>query len=144
MTKHEKNVDSVNIIPGTDVSYIDCRVLPEYSLDDVMKDVKEIAKSEQFKDVGIGIEQFNRQDSAPVTDYNSEIVKLLDSAIMDLRGTKTTKIGVGGGTCAAFSRKKGIQSVVWGTQDEMAHQPNEYTDISKILSDAKVYAYLFL
>ena len=38
-TKHEKNVDNVNTIPGTDVFYFDCRVLPEYNLDDVLKTI---------------------------------------------------------------------------------------------------------
>ncbi len=41
-TKREKNVDNVNTIPGLDVSYMDCRILPEYDLEEVMKVVKDV------------------------------------------------------------------------------------------------------
>ncbi|EQD34159.1 diaminopimelate aminotransferase, partial [mine drainage metagenome] len=58
MTKHEKNTDSVNIIPGLDVSYIDCRVLPRYSLDSVLDDLRAIAALPEFSDVKIDIEAF--------------------------------------------------------------------------------------
>ncbi len=140
MTKHEKNVDSVNIIPGTDISYMDCRILPEYKVDDVLRDVIELSKSGEFDGVQIKIEEFNREDPAPATDPDSEIVKLVAFAIEELRGIKPGTVGIGGGTVAAFTRKAGMQTAVWGTGGEMAHQPNEYVDIKDVLSDAKVFA----
>ncbi|MEM0143010.1 MAG: M20 family metallo-hydrolase, partial [Candidatus Parvarchaeum sp.] len=36
LTKHELNVESINIVPGKEVSYMDCRVLPNYSLDEIL------------------------------------------------------------------------------------------------------------
>ena len=144
MTKHEKNVDSTNIIPGTDVSYIDCRVLPEYALDDVVADVNAIAKSSMFKDVRIEVEPIVKQDSAPLTSEDAEIVKLMKTALKDLRNLDAKMIGIGGGTVAAFPRRKGIPAVVWETYDEVAHQPNEYSKIADMMNDAKILAYIFL
>ncbi len=144
MTKHEKNVDSINIIPGVDVSYIDSRVLPDYSLDEVIADVKSIASREEFRDVGIEIEPVNREDAAPVTSPDSEIVKLLSGVLKELRGIEPKTHGVGGGTCAAFPRKAGMQAAVWETVNDTEHRPNEYIEIKNMVDDAKVFARLYL
>ncbi|EQD47839.1 Peptidase M20, partial [mine drainage metagenome] len=48
-------------------------------------------------------------------------------------------VGIGGGTCAAFFRKKGMNAVVWSKKPDIAHQPNEYAMLSDILLDAKVF-----
>jgi succinyl-diaminopimelate desuccinylase len=144
MTKHEKNVDSINIIPGIEVSYMDCRILPEYNIDHIISDIKTLAASEKFEDVRIDVAEILKDEPAPITDPNSEIVKLLGSAIKDLRGKKVETVGIGGGTCAAFPRRAGMQAVVWSTGPETAHSPNEYTDINDIINDAKVFAYMLL
>ncbi len=144
MTKHEKNVDSTNILPGKDVAYIDCRVLPDYKLDEVLSDVKEIAAKEEFRQVKIEIDIVNREDPAPLTDKDSQIVKMLSEALVDLHGIDAKLVGIGGGTCAAFPRKAGMQAAVWSTIEEIAHQPNEFAKISDMVSDAKILAYIFV
>ncbi|PJB88891.1 diaminopimelate aminotransferase, partial [Candidatus Peregrinibacteria bacterium CG_4_9_14_0_8_um_filter_44_15] len=35
-TKKEANVENINTIPGDDIFYFDCRILPDYNVDDVM------------------------------------------------------------------------------------------------------------
>ncbi|MGC8538035.1 MAG: M20 family metallo-hydrolase [Candidatus Micrarchaeia archaeon] len=140
MTKHEKNTDSVNIIPGLDVSYIDCRVLPEYSIDSVLGDLKALAASKDFSDVKIDIEAFNREDAAEPTPADSEIAKLTARSVKTIAGVEPRMVGIGGGTCAAFFRKKGMPAVVWSKKFDIAHQPNEYALLSDILLDAKVFA----
>lgn len=140
MTKHEKNVDSVNIIPGTDVSYIDCRVLPEYSLNDVIKDVK-LAISE-FPGVYVEVEAVIRNDAPKPTDKNSDIAKELLNALRELRKIKPKLVGIGGGTCASLFRELDIPAIAWSTQEPIAHQPNEYAVIDNIIDDAKVFAYM--
>ncbi len=144
MTKHEKNVDSINIIPGKEVAYIDCRVLPEYKLDDVLNDVRKVAAGKEFGQVKIEIETANREDPAPITGKNSEIVRLLSKALKELRGIDTELIGIGGGTVAAFARKAGMPAAVWATLQNNAHQPNEFLKISDMVNDAKVFAYICL
>ncbi|MEM0154761.1 MAG: M20 family metallo-hydrolase, partial [Methanothrix sp.] len=144
-TKREKNVDSVNIVPGSDIFYFDCRVLPTYKLDDVLNDVKNICSTDEFKKVKIDIETFSREDPAQPTSMDSEVVKLLLSSIKELRGIDAKPMGVGGGTCAAFFRHKGFPSVAWGTEfEDMAHQPNEYCRIDDMVNDAKVFAHMCL
>lgn len=144
MTKHEANVSSVNIAPGVDVSYIDCRILPRYNSDDVLNDMRSIASGKEFSNVKIDVEEFVRVDSAPSTSPDAEIVRLLDEKILKLRGIKTVKKGVGGGTCAAFPRARGMQAAVWSTEEDVAHQPNEYARINDLVEDSKVFANLFI
>ncbi len=144
MTKHEKNVDSINIIPGLDVSYIDCRVLPEYSLDDVIAELRDLAASDKFKDANIDVEVFNREDSAEPTDMNSEVVRATINSVRKVLGIEPKTVGIGGGTCAAFFRKKGMPAVVWCKKPDLAHQPNEYTLLSDTIIDAKVFANMFI
>ena len=43
-TRKDKNVDAVNIVPGEDVLYFDCRILPQYNLDEVLKDIEKIKR----------------------------------------------------------------------------------------------------
>lgn len=139
MTKHEKNVDSVNIIPGKEVFYIDCRVLPNYRLDDVISDLEQLAKADKFKNVKINIEIFNRNDPAPITEKDSKIVKILSKKINEVLNVEPKTIGIGGGTCAAFFREKNMKTVVWSKQVGTEHQPNEYTNISDIISNIEVF-----
>lgn len=144
MTKHEKNVDSTNIMPGKDVFYIDCRVLPEYDVNEITKDLRELAKRPEFKKVKIDVEEFMKQEAAPPTREDSAIAKMLENSLLSVRGIKAKKIGIGGGTCAAFVRRAGYDSVVYGTQDDVAHQPNEYVVLNNIINDAKTVAQLFV
>ncbi|MDE1860121.1 MAG: M20 family metallo-hydrolase [Candidatus Micrarchaeota archaeon] len=143
MTKHEKNVDSVNIIPGVDVSYIDCRILPRYKIDEIIADVRSIAKRDEFSGVQIEVEQFAREDPAMATSADAEVVRLLEDSIFKLRHMRPKKIGIGGNTVALFPRKLGMQAVAWSTGDDIAHQPNEYVVIDNLVEDTKVLAHLF-
>jgi succinyl-diaminopimelate desuccinylase len=142
-TKKEKNVDSVNIVPGEDVSYFDCRILPQYSLDEVLNDIGKITATYQSKTgAKIRLELLQKQASAPIADINSGLVPLLKEVLHKARGSEASIGGVGGGTCAAFFRNAGIPAVVWSTIDEVPHQPDEYAKIANIVADAKVYALL--
>ena len=144
MTKHERGVESINIIPGMETAYIDCRVLPEYGLDGVIADVMEIASGKDFSAVKITVDTVNRSDAAKETDKGSEIASMLHGALADLRGIDAGFTGIGGGTCAAFPRKADYNAVVWSTLHEVAHQPNEFASVNDMLGDSKVFAYLCL
>lgn len=143
MTKHEKNVDNVNIIPGTEVSYIDCRILPRYSTRGVLNDIKKIARGKKFRKVKIAIEIVDMEE-APPTSRNAEIVVSLKRALRELRGINARCIGVGGGSVAKPIRNLGMPVAAWCTENDMAHRPNEYADIDFMVEDAKVFAYLCL
>jgi len=143
-TKKEPNVANVNTIPGEDVFHMDCRVLPEIDLDDVMKTIKKVAKEvEKETGVKINFEDVKKNKAPQATSVDSPIVMNLLKALKDSRKINAKPIGIGGGTCAAYFREKGLPAAVWETNDELAHEPNEYCKISNMIEDAKVMARLF-
>lgn len=143
-TKKEPNVPNVNTIPGEDVFHMDCRVLPEIDLEEVMKSINKVAR-EVEKETGAKIvfEDIRLGKAPKATPSDSPIVKNLQKALKDIRGIHAEPMGIGGGTCAAIFREKGIPAAVWETNDELAHEPNEYCKVANLVADAKVMARLF-
>ncbi|MCL4332870.1 MAG: M20 family metallo-hydrolase [Candidatus Thermoplasmatota archaeon] len=140
-TKHEANVANVNTVPGLDVFYIDCRVLPKYDLDLILDDLHKLAREfENTSEAKIDITPVQKEQSSPGTDVNSEVVKLLLASIEKVTRKEPRAIGIGGGTCAAYFRKAGMDAVAWSTTvEEVAHQPNEYAIMDNIVSDMSVF-----
>ena len=144
-TKMEANVPNINTIPGRDVFYLDCRILPQYQVDDIIGFAKEKADDVASElDLSITIEPVYRQDAINPTAEDAPVVKTLIAAIKGVTGLDATPMGIGGGTVAAFFRKAGLPAAVWMTTPDSAHQPNEYCLISNIMNDAKVFASLYL
>ena len=139
-TKKEANVPNVNTIPGDDVFYVDCRILPSYDVNEVLKEMQKRA-SEVEKKYGVDIKfEYDEPEVSPATPKDAKIVSLLSSAVKKVKGIETSTIGIGGGTVAACLRAKGFNAVVWSSLDDSCHQPNEYAFIKNIVSDAKVMA----
>ena len=144
-TKIEANVPNVNTIPGKDVFYLDCRVLPVYEIDKILKTVREIAdKICSELNLNVTIETVNREDASNPTPSDAPVVKALTRAIKKVRGVDASTMGIGGGTVAAFFRRAGFNAAVWSTCLDIAHQPNEYCRITDIIDDTKVFASIFL
>ncbi|MFW5731467.1 MAG: M20 family metallo-hydrolase [Desulfonatronovibrionaceae bacterium] len=142
-TKKEANVPNINTIPGHDVFYLDCRVLPNYDLEDVVEQVqktgREIEKDHQVK---VSVETVLREQAAPFTDPSCEIVTSLSRAVREVCNVDPVPQGIGGGTVAAFLRHRSCNAVVWSTLFGTAHQPNECSSITNTLNDAAVMALL--
>jgi succinyl-diaminopimelate desuccinylase len=144
-TKKEANVPNINTIPGEDVIYFDCRVLPVYKIDDVIKSIKAIARETEKKfKVKIEITMAQKEKAAPPTDPKSPVATAITTAVKELRRKTPKTIGIGGGTVAKYLREAGFPCVVWATLDEQAHRPDEYARIPHILADAKVFAHVAL
>ncbi|MEM0163421.1 MAG: M20 family metallo-hydrolase [Thermoplasmata archaeon] len=144
-TKREKNVDNVNTIPGTDVSYYDCRILPTYNIDDVLKVFEEkISKFKKKYQIEIESEILQKSVAPQPTDKNSEIVQTLLRVLKEERNIDGKLVGIGGGTCAAFFRANGNQSVVWSTLDDVEHSPNEYCRLENLEKDILVFTKLLI
>ena len=140
-TRKEENVGNVNTIPGRDVTYFDCRILPCYKIDDVLRRIKEVGEAfERIYGAKVRVEVVQKAEAPPPTDPNSEVVVKLKEAIKRVRGIEARVGGIGGGTFAAAFRKRGYNAAAWCTVDKTAHQPNEYCKISNLLADAKVFA----
>ncbi len=140
-TKHEKNVDNVNTIPGRDVFYMDCRILPDIDIDNVIDEVNlQIVNFEQTHSSRIRLELVQKEQAAVPTSPDSEVAVKLAEALRK-RGEEPKLYGIGGGTCAAFFRRKGMSAVVWSTTiPEVAHQADEYCELDHILKDADTFS----
>jgi succinyl-diaminopimelate desuccinylase len=142
-TKKEANVPNVNTIPGDDIFYVDCRILPQYSIEEVMQEVRDIADGVE-KEFGVKIEisLAQKDQAAPPTPADAPVVKALQSAIKDVYKIKAKPMGIGGGTVAAIFRRAGFKAAVWSKIEDMAHQPNEFCYIDNLVNDAKVFAHI--
>ncbi|MBW2277183.1 MAG: M20 family metallo-hydrolase [Deltaproteobacteria bacterium] len=144
-TKKEANVPNVNTIPGEDVFCYDCRVLPDYPLADVEAKIDEICKSvAQEYGVEVKFEFIQKEEAAPATSKDAAVVGLVRDAVREVHGVEARVIGIGGGTVAAFLRRKGLPCVVWSTMEETMHGPDENALISNMIKDAKVIAHIAL
>jgi succinyl-diaminopimelate desuccinylase len=144
-TKKEANVPNINTIPGRDVFYLDCRVLPEYDLAEVKAKIAEIAGEVARRfEVTLKIEPVQEMQSAPPTSPKAPVVKALVQAVKEVYGRDAKPQGIGGGTVAAFFRQAGLPAAVWMTVSQTAHQPNEFCSLNNLVGDAQVLAHVFL
>jgi len=140
-TKKESNVPNVNTLPGEDVFYMDCRVMPCYPLADVKAEMRRLADEVEKKfGVKVSFEPQQEAQAAPPTDPKAPIVLALKKAIKEVLGVKPKAYGIGGGTVAAFFRRLNLPVVVYARLNETAHMPNEYCVIEHMMGDAKVFA----
>jgi len=144
-TRKEANVPNINTIPGKNVFYLDCRVLPDYDLAQVTERVRAMGAEAAAKfGVTLEVEPVQTLPSAPPTSPEAPVVKALERAVREVYGREATPQGIGGGTVAAFFRQAGLPAAVWMTANDCAHQPNEFCFLSHLLGDAKVLAHVCL
>lgn len=144
-TRKEANVPNINTIPGEDVFYLDCRVLPEYPLEEVLAEIGQHARAvEEATGVKVEISEVQRGEAPPPTAPDAPVVVALQRALKELRDIEARPIGVGGGTVAAFLRRLGLPAACWSTTAEVAHQPDEFCVIDHMVADAQVFAHLLL
>ena len=142
-TKHEANVESVNIIPGEDIFYVDCRIIPYYSLDEFFDECNKICDDIE-KEYGVKINySLVQKVESKKTPEDASIVKILSNTIKETHNQDTKIIGISGGTVAGHLRRNGIDCVVWSTLDSMAHNPNEYCIIKNMIKDSITLAMIF-
>ncbi len=144
-TRREANVPNVNSIPGEDISYYDCRIMPQYDPYEVLDHIRMRANDFGAKHhvrFEITTEQMER--AAPPTSADHPIVKMIAKAVKEVYGVDATAQGIGGGTCAAILRRAGYPSAVWGKMEDCAHMPDEFAPIENYIGDAKVFARIFM
>lgn len=144
-TKKEANFASVNTIPGEDTFYMDCRVLPQYDLAEVMAEIQRIADriGRRFQ-VSIDIHPIQKVQATAPTPVNAVVVDALKKAIRNVYQVRGKTVGVGAGTVAAVFRRYGYEAAVWSRIHYKAHQPNECCLIDNMVGDAKVFAHVML
>ncbi len=144
-TKKDSNVPNINTIPGEDIFYMDSRILPKYTIEEVEEKIKEMKDrvEDEFK-VKIAIDEDQKAPAAPPTPADAAVVLALKKSIKAVYGKEGEAVGIGGGTVAALFRRADFEAACWAKLDETAHQPNEYCIIDNMLGDAKVFAHVFL
>jgi len=143
-TKKEANVPNVNTIPGDDVFYVDCRILPAENLDEVYGRIRAAAREVEEKyGVSVSFETVQRE-SSPATPASSPLVARLTGAVKEVYGVAARSVGIGGGTVGAYLRRAGVDTAVWSRIAHQAHMPNEYCVVDHMAGDAKVMALLML
>ncbi|MDP3183160.1 MAG: M20 family metallo-hydrolase [Desulfobaccales bacterium] len=144
-TQKEANVPNINTIPGRDVFYLDCRVLPDYDLALVKERVLALGEEAARRfGVTLKVEPVQELPSPRPTDPNAPVVQALKRAIHRVYGREAKPQGIGGGTVAAFFRQQGLPAVVWMTVSHTAHQPNEFCSLKNLLGDARVLSHVML
>ena len=138
------NVSSINIIPGDDISCCDCRIIPEYDVDEILKEVRKRCDIVEKK-YGVKIEFETRQkEQSPATPVTAPIVQKLSKVLKEVHGVTARTIGIGGGTVGAILRCIGCDAAIWSSLDEVCHSPNEYCVIESMIRDSETMAALML
>jgi succinyl-diaminopimelate desuccinylase len=144
-TKKEANVPNINTIPGEDVFYMDCRLIPEHNIDQVRKEIEKIAqRTEKKHQVKIVLEEIQKDPACTKTSLDAPVVQCLKKAIKEIYGKKGKPVGIGVRTVASFLRKADYKAACWSKIEETAHQPDEYCMIDNMVGDAKVFAHVLL
>ncbi|MFW5857348.1 MAG: M20 family metallo-hydrolase [Planctomycetota bacterium] len=144
-TRRLANVPNVNTVPGEDVFYLDCRILPVYDPADVLAAAAAIGDAVAAETgATIRCEADVCQVAPPPTSAEAPVVRALAAAVRDVVGVEAEPRGIGGGTVAACFRRRNLPAAVWGSIDQMAHQPNEYCVLAQLVRDAKVFAHVAL
>jgi succinyl-diaminopimelate desuccinylase len=139
-TKVEPGTSSINIIPGKEAFYFDMRIIPEYRTDEVFAEIKQVVSQFQ-KEFGVDVllEPVQKEEATYNTKEGENLTEKFIDIVERRRKLKVRKVGIGGGTCGAFFRREGYDTIIWGTLDEVEHMPNEYAKISNIFGDAEVF-----
>lgn len=140
-TRKDANVPNVNTIPGEDVFYFDCRVLPEISVSAVLDEMKRVAGAiaDRFG-VETSVEEYLVSESPHATPADAPVVVALVQALQEVYGIQARPIGIGGQTVATFFRKRGLPAVVWEKILQTAHAPNERISVDNLIGNMKVFA----
>ncbi len=139
-TKREANVPNINTVPGRDVFYMDCRILPCYNLEQVYTKVETIcAAIAQRYNVRVSLEVESAQQAPAPTPEDSPVVTLLTQALQE-QDIEVKLIGIGGGTVAKELRKHGFHAAVWSKILSNCHEPEEKALISNAIFDAQIFA----
>lgn len=144
-TKKDNNVPNINTIPGEDIVYFDCRILPSYPLDKIKKQINEFKKEiEKTFKVKIEVSYPQHEEAPPPTPADAPVVKAIKKAVKEVQGKDAKPLGIGGGTVAAYFRRAGLPAVCWSNLDDTLHGPNEYCKIENAINDACVFAHIFM
>ena len=136
------DLDQINVIPAHGSVAIDVRTVPGVDHDRVLDDVRALAES-VVQPCGLGVEVVVVDDRPAVeTPRDHPVVAALAAAHRAVTGEEPRFGGVPGATDGTIlTRDAGLATVVYGPGGKwIAHQVNEFVDVSEIVTCARVYA----
>ncbi len=143
-TRHEGNGCAINIMPGSDTFFLDCRLLPAVDPEAVQKRIRSIMDDLAWAagaDIEMTVEQY--QASSAISP-EAPVVLALKNAISAVYGAQAHPCGIGGASVAAFLREKGRAAAVWACLENTCHQPNEKALLTAACRDAAVFSHILM
>ena len=144
-TRKDANVPNVNTIPGEDVFYFDCRILPEVQVARVLDEMARVCGviADRFH-VEVRLEEYLRNESPNATPPDAPVVVALAQAVQEVYGVQARPNGIGGQTVATLFRRKGLYAAVWEKILNTAHAPNESISVDNLIGNTKVFARMMI
>jgi succinyl-diaminopimelate desuccinylase len=133
----------MNVIPRSASAYLDVRTIPGAVHEDIVRQVCELAARACREGEGITHAVTVIDDRPPVdTSLDHPVVACLAAAHEEVTGSPATYGGVPGTTDGTIlTRDAGLATVVYGPGGKwIAHQADEYVEISDVETCARVYA----
>jgi succinyl-diaminopimelate desuccinylase len=133
----------LNVIPGTARAYLDVRTIPGLAHGPVVALVADLAARACQGFAGVSASVTVLDDRPPVeTPADHPVVACLAAAHAEVTGTPARYGGVPGTTDGTIlARDAGLATVVYGPGGKwIAHQADEYVEISDVETCARVYA----
>lgn len=144
-TRMEENVPNINTVPGLDIFYLDCRVLPGIALDDVLAAVRELAAGVEKKyGVRVAVEPLRKEEAPLPTSSDAPVMLALQGALEQMYGHGAEPEGSGGLTVSSQLRGAGHDAIVWSRMYHNPHVPNERSSVAWTLEGAAVMALMAL
>jgi acetylornithine deacetylase/succinyl-diaminopimelate desuccinylase-like protein len=128
-----------NVIPAEAEATLNCRLLPNADIKDVVKDLVKIVN-----DSKVTFEIKEDQPQVPISDMNSEAVKAYEKVIHDNFGANVPFIPTvgAGATDSRYLRGKGVQAYAlepYDDQPQNAHGNNESVSVEGLKNNVKLY-----
>lgn len=143
-SKREANVPNVNTVPGADVFYVDCRLVPGVDADRVLAEARRLAAGAAAAHGAEAAVTVVQRQEASAVPADCPDVAALRQAVAAVYGVDARPVGIGGATVAACLRERGLPALVWSRIENTCHQPNEHASIASALGDAQVFARLLM
>lgn len=141
-TRHVGTDTAINILPGRDEFYLDCRIIPGIALEEVTTQIeKQVSAVAQKTGVQITT-TLVQQNPSSITPASSFVVAALAEAIRSVYHMEPSVFGIGGGTVASLLRQKELHAAVWACLKNTCHQPNECSSLLATCKDACVFAHM--
>jgi acetylornithine deacetylase/succinyl-diaminopimelate desuccinylase family protein len=132
-----------NMVPEICTIRMDRRLLPAESPSSAEAEMRNVLESysAESEDSAFELKEFARSWPAVSTDPEEELVKVMQSVIVDLSGDERPLTGYNQGSDSRFFAEDGIPVVICGPSDPaVGHAPNEHVTVKSLVEAARIYA----